>query len=1087
MNLEKLKDSARKFEQKEDWRRAIEVYLKAIQQIESGAETSPDLSLYNRVGDLYLKTNDTASAVRSYERAVDLYADQGFFNNAIALCGKILRVNPGRTQTYLKLAQLHARKNVVIEAKRNLIEFLERMNALGQLDQAFTSVKEFADQFSGSQEIRVMLVELLRASSREDEAMEQLEKLAGQIEARDGAPEGAPVRPPTADTGERSAESRSRSVPRAGGLVFLDTGMDVPTAAVASAPEPEAEPVDGLMLTETVELDSTTSDDLIIEPLPEAIDEPLGDVPGLETSEIDLEVPDVVGAGDLGLDRIEPEEFTGAPIDVLNEPDLSESLLETTGEDLGVSQEDLSVSEVLSASEDLISPVEPEAEPELSDLDLVEDTTPAPDLPMIEVASSTVSVSDLESQVLDNPDDPDLHRQLAEAVLAEGDEPRALEEFELGLAAYEAREEWGEASRMANRLIIITPDTIRYHQKLVELAYRRGERAPLLEAYLSLGDALARAGAKEKAMAVYGRVREHDPDNAHAAAALEALAEPEAPAPPQSAGPAVAAAPSAVTAPTAGAAPAAAPPPAPSPPPPTPAPRPKPAPADASFVDLGSMILDEGGPRDTRMRIERREPEAGDEQREFKEILEQFKRGIEQNLDSEDYQAHYDLGIAFKEMGLLDEAIAEFQKALRAPEGRLRTSEALGLCFFEKGQHAIAETVLRRAVESLEGGDEAKIGLLYWLGRASEAQGKDGDAIGSYERALAVDIRFMDLSERIHRLAAGPPGMSSQTAPVSLADLQRPLRARLDQVQQELRRIVEADFGLIAEVNAHLFQMQGKMFRPTLLLLAEEATGTADPRATTLAAVVELIHLATLVHDDSVDHSVLRRGMPTINSLFSHQISVIMGDYLYSRAVIELVRLDDLEPLRVLGRVTNEMTVGEMRQLLAHEPLQYSEEEYDLLIRSKTASLVSGACEVGALRAAPTERAALRRFGMALGMAFQIVDDLLDYVGDASVTGKPFGSDLREHKVTLPLIAALPRMGSAERDEVDRLMRTAEPSESQIQAVIGSVAEAGGLDYARERALRLAQQADAELDELPDSSGREALRASITYVVDRRR
>ena len=159
MNLEKLKDSARKFEQKEDWRRAIEVYLKAIQQIESGTENAPDLSLYNRVGDLYLKTNDTAAAVKSYERAVDLYADQGFFNNAIALCGKILRVNPGRTQTYLKLAQLHARKNVVIEAKRNLIEFLERMNALGQLDLAFTSVKEFADQFSGSQDIRVMLVE----------------------------------------------------------------------------------------------------------------------------------------------------------------------------------------------------------------------------------------------------------------------------------------------------------------------------------------------------------------------------------------------------------------------------------------------------------------------------------------------------------------------------------------------------------------------------------------------------------------------------------------------------------------------------------------------------------------------------------------------------------------------------------------------------------------------------------------------------------------------------------------------------------------------------------------------------------------
>jgi len=328
--------------------------------------------------------------------------------------------------------------------------------------------------------------------------------------------------------------------------------------------------------------------------------------------------------------------------------------------------------------------------------------------------------------------------------------------------------------------------------------------------------------------------------------------------------------------------------------------------------------------------------------------------------------------------------------------------------------------------------------------------------------------------------------VNPQTAPITLADLQRGLRPRLERVQQELRRIVEADFGLITEVNAHLFQMQGKMFRPTLLLLAEEATGSPDPRATTLAAVTELIHLATLVHDDSVDHSVLRRGMPTINSLFSHQVSVIMGDYLYSRAVIELVRLDDLEPLRILSRVTNDMTVGEMRQLLAHDPLEFPEEQYDLLIRAKTASLVSGACEIGALTASAGERAALRRFGEAVGMAFQIVDDLLDYTEDASVTGKPFGSDLREHKVTLPLIAALPRMGDAGRREVSRLLHTSEPTDSQIAEVIMAVSRAGGLEYARERALRLAQLAEGELELLAPSPAREALRASITYVVDRR-
>src|SRR4051812_22210173 len=248
MNLEKLKDTARKLEQKEDWRKAIDVYLKAIQQAESGAETSPDLSLYNRVGDLYLKINDTAEAVRSYERAVDLYADQGFFNNAIALCGKILRVNPGRTQTYLKLCQLHARKNVVSEAKRNLIEFLERMNALGQLDQAFQAVKLFADQFSGSQEIRSMLVELLRATSRGDEAREQLERMAQDLEASGDKAGARKTRERLHDVAEPPLDAPKPGESggsKRGDLIFLDTGVDfaasAPSGAASSPPRPVKE------------------------------------------------------------------------------------------------------------------------------------------------------------------------------------------------------------------------------------------------------------------------------------------------------------------------------------------------------------------------------------------------------------------------------------------------------------------------------------------------------------------------------------------------------------------------------------------------------------------------------------------------------------------------------------------------------------------------------------------------------------------------------------------------------------------------------------------------------------------------------
>jgi tetratricopeptide (TPR) repeat protein len=742
MNLEKLKDSARKFEQKEDWRKAIEVYLKAIQQIESGAETSPDLSLYNRVGDLYLKINDTAAAVRSYERAVDLYADQGFFNNAIALCGKILRVNPGRVQTYLKLAQLHARKNVVIEAKRNLIEFLERMNGLGQLDQAFQSVKEFADQFSGSQEIRMMLVELLRAASREEEALEQLAKIAGDLEGAGGAQ-------PTTAGGETAAPATPATPARPkfgrGDLIFLDTGLDLPTSAPpATAADParpaEAPPPEGLELTQATYRADAASGSLDASPPPLA---------GLEQTMVDAgpELDAVEPVAGLELEGPEDLSLEGAPLDSM---EIAESAAAEPVEGLLDSAEDLDLA-LPSTEVDFVVPSEEE-----SAVDLEFDEEPAAasataGLPLIEPeaasAGATDELAELEDRIVNDPDNPDLHRELADRLLLTGELPRAAEELRLSLEGYERSEDWPSAVGIAERLVALEPDAIHNHQKRVELAFRSGERTPLLDAYLALGDALARAGATDKALAVYRRVMEHDPENDRASAAIAELSR---------AGPTVAApAPPASRAPAGRAAPT--PPPAAAAPPSTSAATPAPTETGASdaFLDLGSMIFEESAPRDTRMRIDRREPEDEDEQREFKEILEQFKRGIDLNLDTDDYQAHYDLGVAFKEMGLLDEAIAEFQKALRAPEGRLRTSEALGMAFFEKGQFAISEAVLRRAVESVDGGDEAKIGLIYWLGRALEAQGKGGDAITSYERAMAVDIQFMDLSDRIHRLTAG--------------------------------------------------------------------------------------------------------------------------------------------------------------------------------------------------------------------------------------------------------------------------------------------------------------------------------------------
>jgi octaprenyl-diphosphate synthase len=321
------------------------------------------------------------------------------------------------------------------------------------------------------------------------------------------------------------------------------------------------------------------------------------------------------------------------------------------------------------------------------------------------------------------------------------------------------------------------------------------------------------------------------------------------------------------------------------------------------------------------------------------------------------------------------------------------------------------------------------------------------------------------------------------TAP--LAQIQAPVRAGLERVSEEMTRIVVTDTPLIGEVSRHLLGMKGKMFRPTLVLLSSQVGRETAPRAATLGAVVELIHLATLVHDDSVDHSVLRRGMPTVNALFSHQISVIMGDFLYSRALLELVRLQDLDALGILAKASNDMTLGEMRQLALQDPLAFSEDDYNLLIRAKTASLMAAACEVGALCGAPAHRAALARYGEAMGMAFQIADDLLDYTEEKETTGKPTGLDLREHKVTLPLIAALRRMGPAARAEVDAFFAAGEPEDADVARIIEIVAEEGGLDYARARGDEHAARAEEALAAVPEGAAADALRSAISYVMER--
>ena len=323
------------------------------------------------------------------------------------------------------------------------------------------------------------------------------------------------------------------------------------------------------------------------------------------------------------------------------------------------------------------------------------------------------------------------------------------------------------------------------------------------------------------------------------------------------------------------------------------------------------------------------------------------------------------------------------------------------------------------------------------------------------------------------------------TVAVDLEEVRLPVKDRLCEVERELLDMVPSGFGSLDEVGQYLFSRSGKLFRPTLLLLADGVEGRPSENAVTLGAIVELLHVATLVHDDAVDHSVKRRGMPTVNERWTHQVAIIAGDYLYSRAVIEITALGELEPIGILANTANKMTIGEMRQLVLHGGLDFNREDYDRLCECKTASLISAACELGAMAGASKYRKALRVYGYHLGMAFQMVDDLLDYLSPTELPGKPRGQDLQEHKVTLPLIAALPTLRSSERRTIQELFNNPTPTVEDVSAVIDLVSDSGGIDVARKEARRHAELARECLAGIPETEYLVSLQLAADFVVER--
>ncbi len=933
-NAAKHRKKAAEFEQLKQIDRAIASYVKAIEESESVGE-DVDVALYNKVGDLALRQGRVPDAITYYERAVEHYATSGLFNNAIALCNKILRNAPGRANVYFTLGRISARKGLRGDATRNFLEYASRMQQEGRIEEGIRALAEVLDLMPELNDVRTMVedlatrsgialprrktpirtdrvptpvdspafrdqksqnlvfldvdyaesarltpavsprvptpppmevvpttaiitplsaalitapngddIERVAPASLEgleangefvDEALTPLldgftpdEELRTdvdvdpdlQVEAITwGAPPSSDVETPPLDEVTLEDFRDSTNDPAVVRAIYTQTPSFVPTVVpdanivadylvlerldVESVPELDAaiaaghelveqaqaaerlamptpmvltpivpmtpvDVADATDVVELVELDDFESVPLeaVLPPvaLPSAtllveIDEveellepyrpPFridphdfilpGELPplllddefidaGLSTASLAsparvaevaaVDVPDDrVLSPAFGAAAIQPAELPSAlpaetPVEDLASADVDGSeAVEAVGDAAAVSVDQADEADGLGTAvddeEDADDDSVFDAEEEMATRHAVS-VTPALPIAAVVEAATTVATSrrdSLRAAVTRLPQNWLLRRRLAEALFEAGERDAALAELETAQTGLVNDGEFAAASDIADELVHVSPDRVPYHQKRVELAVRANDQQRLRFAYLDLADALVRMAEEGRARAVYARVLEIDPHDDRARAALGAAA-----------------------------------------PPPPPTPRP-----DDNFVDLADWLRDDDKPVDTRMRM--REPAiSGDEQADFESLLRHFKEGVSRSLGEDDFESHYDLGVAYKEMGLLDDAIAEFQKALRSRAHRLPAYEALGQCFVEQGRFQVAATVLSRALHEPGLDDDQRVGVLYLLAYSCEALQRRDEARSYFQRVYATDINFRDVAARLAAL-----------------------------------------------------------------------------------------------------------------------------------------------------------------------------------------------------------------------------------------------------------------------------------------------------------------------------------------------
>jgi octaprenyl-diphosphate synthase len=330
-------------------------------------------------------------------------------------------------------------------------------------------------------------------------------------------------------------------------------------------------------------------------------------------------------------------------------------------------------------------------------------------------------------------------------------------------------------------------------------------------------------------------------------------------------------------------------------------------------------------------------------------------------------------------------------------------------------------------------------------------------------------------------------GAARGAKPSGLEAIQALVGADLAAVNQEIVRRMHSRVPLIPQLASHIVQAGGKRVRPLLTLAAARLCGYEGTKHTLLAACVEFIHTATLLHDDVVDESELRRGNATANTLWGNEASVLVGDFLFSRAFQLMVETGQLEILRILANASATIAEGEVMQLTTANDTATTEDSYLEVIAAKTAALFAAACRVGGVVAgcSAAQADALDSFGRNLGIAFQLIDDALDYAADQAALGKTVGDDFREGKITLPVILAFRRGDEEERTFWRRTQETLEQTPDDLERAQALMQRHGAIRDTVERARHYAALAHRELEQFPDGPAREALHAVVDFSVDR--